>query len=216
MNRANLLDVRALTTLGEANTNIFIRTAALTFAFAYFSNAAAMQSETFLAAHHIHLQLITLSAFVLDGFANTAEARVGAAYGAANRQRFDRAVRLTTEFAFLFGFLCSLIIYVFGDWIIEIMAKDADIRTMAKSYLIYCAMVPLLGAGAYQMDGVFIGTTRTKEMRNAGLAALLIYLAIDFAMPDSLGPQKIWLAFWTYYVARALTLLYYYPKVRPR
>lgn len=215
MNRSNLLNIKALTTLGEANTNIFIRTAALTFAFAYFSNAAAMQSETFLAAHHIHLQLITLSAFVLDGFANTAEARVGAAYGAADRARFDRAVRLTTEFAFLFGLVMSLLIYVFGGWGIELLTKDTAIQAMAKTYLPFCAAVPLIGAGAYQMDGIFIGTTRTKEMRNAGMAALLLYLAVDFVTPESLGPSRIWIAFWFYYIARIVTQMFYYGRVRP-
>jgi len=215
INKANLLNIKALTTLGEANTNIFIRTAALTFAFAFFSNAAAMQSETFLAAHHIHLQLITLSAFILDGFANTAEARVGAAYGAGSRTQFDRAVRLTTEFAFLFGLICSVLIYGLGNWGIDILTQDTAIRDMAKSYLPYCAAVPLLGAGAYQMDGVFIGTTRTKEMRNAGLLALGLYLIIHFALPGSFGPGRIWIAFWCYYIARALTLLFYYPRVRP-
>jgi len=215
INRRNLLSIKALTTLGEANTNIFIRTAALTFAFAYFSNAAAMQSETFLAAHHIHLQLITLSAFVLDGFANTAEARVGAAYGAKDRPRFDRAVRLTTEFAFLFGLICSVLIYVFGGWGIEQLTKDVAIQDMAKTYLPYCAAVPLIGAGAYQLDGIFIGTTRTKEMRNAGIAALILYLAFDYALPESLGPSKIWIAFSFYYIARIVTQMFYYSRVRP-
>ncbi len=214
-NRANLFSVKALTTLGEANTNIFIRTAALTFAFAFFSNAAAMQSDTFLAAHHIHLQLITLSAFVLDGFANTAEARVGAAYGASDRARFDRAVRLTTEFAFLFGLIMSALIYLLGGWGIEILTKDAEIQAMAKTYLPFCAAVPLIGAGAYQMDGIFIGTTRTKEMRNAGIAALLLYLALHVALPETLGPSKIWFAFWGYYIARILTQMFYYGRVRP-
>ncbi len=214
LSRANLLSIKALTALGEANTNIFIRTAALTFAFAFFSNAAAMQSETFLAAHHIHLQLITLSAFVLDGFANTAEATAGAAYGAGSRSRFDRAVRLTTEFAFLFGLICSLVIYVFGGWGIEILTKDTAIQAMAKTYLPYCAAVPLIGAGAYQMDGIFIGTTRTKEMRNAGIAALALYLLFHYALPDSLGPQRIWIAFCGYYLARILTQMFYYPRIR--
>lgn len=216
LTRANLFDVKALTTLGEANTNIFIRTAALTFGFAFFSNAAAMESETFLAAHHIHLQIITLSAFILDGFANTAEARAGAAYGAQSRQRFDRAVRLTTEFAILFGGLCSLFIYGFGDWIIETLTTDIDIRQMAKTYLPFCAAVPLLGAAAFQLDGVFIGTTRTKEMRNTAIAALAIYLVIHFTLPVSMGPARIWIAFWCYYIARALTLLIYYARVRPK
>lgn len=215
LTRANILDIKALTTLGEANTNIFIRTAALTFGFAFFSNAAAMQSDTFLAAHHIHLQIITLSAFILDGFANTAEARAGAAYGAGSRSRFDRAVRLTTEFAFIFGAICSLLIYLFGDWIIEALTTDLDIQTMAKTYLPYCAAVPLLGAAAFQLDGVFIGTTRTREMRNTAIAALALYLIIHFALPESMGPSKIWIAFWCYYIARAVTLLFYYSRIRP-
>lgn len=215
LSRANLLDIKALATLGEANTNIFIRTAALTFGFAFFSNAAAMQSETFLAAHHIHLQIITLSAFILDGFANTAEARAGAAYGAGSRPHFDRAVQLTTEFALVFGGICSLLIYVFGGWGIEMLTKDIAIQDMAKTYLPYCAAVPLLGAAAFQLDGIFIGTTRTGEMRNAGIAALAIYLAIHFALPETMGAARIWIAFWLYYIARAVTLLVYYPRVRP-
>lgn len=211
----NLLNVTALATLGEANTNIFIRTAALTFAFAFFSNAAAMESETFLAAHHVHLQFITLAAFVLDGFANTAEATAGAAYGAGSRERFDRAVKLTTEFALLFGAFCSAFIFVIGPIAIDVMVKDVAQNEMAKAYLPYCALAPLLGAGAYQMDGIFIGTTRTREMRNAGIAALLIYLAIHFLLPREIGPGRIWLAFLAYYIVRALTLLFYYPKIKP-
>jgi len=215
LKRKNLLSVSELTTLGQANSNIFIRTAALTFAFAFFSNAAAMQSNTFLAAHHIHLQIITLSAFILDGFANTAEAVTGAAYGAKSRARFDRAVRLTSEFIFLFGLLCSALIYVFGPVIIDVLTKDPDIQAVAKTYLPFCAAVPLLGAGAYQMDGIFIGTTRTKEMRNAGLVALVFYLIVHFVLPETIGPARIWIAFWLYYIARALSLLFYYPRVRP-
>jgi len=139
----------------------------------------------------------------------------GAAYGAKSRPRFDRAVRLTTEFAFLFGLIMSMLIYVFGAWGIDVLTTDPAIRDMAKTYLPYCAAVPLIGAGAYQMDGIFIGTTRTKEMRNAGIAALLIYLGLHFALPDTLGPQRIWLAFWGYYIARILTQMFYYGRVRP-
>ncbi|NNE57507.1 MAG: MATE family efflux transporter [Hellea sp.] len=215
LRRGNILNVAALTTLGEANTNIFIRTAALTLGFTFFSSAAAAQGDLFLSGFHIHLQLITLSAFILDGFANTAEARVGAAFGARSRPEFDRAVRLTTEFAYLFGLICSLAIYFLGPWAIDLLTTETDIRDMAKKYLPFCAMVPLLGAGAYQMDGIFIGITKTKEMRNAGLAALAIYLAIHFTLPESLGPTRIWYAFWAYYLARAATLYFYYPKVRP-
>ena len=213
--RSSLLNMTELTRLGQANTNIFVRTAALTFGFSFFGNAAAGQGETFLAANHIHLQFITLSAFILDGFANTAEAVVGAAYGAKSRSRFDRAVRLTSEFSFGFALLCGVLIYVFGGWATAQLSNDPEVLAMAKTYLPYCALAPVIGFAAYQMDGVFIGTTRTKEMRNAGLAAVLIYLAIFVAWPGTPNGHGIWITFLIYYLARTATLLYYYPKIRP-
>lgn len=215
----SLLDAAELGRLGRANGNIFIRTAALTLGFSFFSNAAAGQGETFLAAHHIHLQFITLSAFILDGFANTAEAAVGAAYGARSRDRFSRAVRLTSEFAFIFGFICAAVIFLAGYLGVSLITKDAAVLDTALKYLPYCALAPLLGAAAFQLDGVFIGTTRTREMRNAGIAALGIYLIAHFALPVLSGGETsghtIWTAFLIYYLARAATLLYYYPRVRP-
>ncbi len=213
---SSLLKLSELTKLGQANTNIFIRTAALTFGFSFFGNAAASQGETFLAANHIHLQLITLSAFILDGFANTAEAVVGAAYGAKSRTRFDRAVRLTSEFSFGFALICGVLIYSFGGVIIDQLSTDIAVQTMARTYLPYCALAPVIGFAAYQLDGVFIGTTRTREMRNAGLAAVLIYLAIYFIWPGTPNGHGIWITFLIYYLARTITLLYYYSKIRPQ
>ncbi len=214
-----LLDIAELGRLGRANGNIFIRTAALTLGFSFFSNAAAGQGETFLASHHIHLQFITLSAFILDGFANTAEATAGAAYGAHSRRRFDRAVRLTSEFALVFGIICAAVIFLAGYLGISLITKDAAVQSTALKYLPYCALAPLLGTAAFQLDGVFIGTTRTREMRNAGLAALGIYLIAHFGVPMLMGGNPtghtIWAAFLIYYLARAATLLYYYPRVRP-
>jgi len=215
LSRNSLLNIGELAKLGEANTNIFIRTAALTIGFSFFSNAAAGQGETFLAAHTIHLQIITLSAFILDGFANTAEATVGAAYGAKSRPRFDRAVRLTSEFSALLACLCALLIYFGGGLAIDGLTKDPAVQAMARTYLPWCALAPAVGWAAFQLDGVFIGTTRTKEMRNAGILALIVYLVLHYAMPERLGGHAIWLAFLGYYIARSLTLLLFYRNVRP-
>lgn len=212
---SNLFNIAELTQLGAANTNIFIRTAALTFGFTFFSSAAAEQGDLFLSGFHIHLQFITLSAFILDGFANTAEARVGAAYGAGSRARFDRAVRLTSEFAFGFGILCTAAILFLGPFAIDFITEDQAVRDVATTYLPYCAMAPIIGFAAFQLDGIFIGTTKTAEMRNAGIAAVLIYLTVHFALPGDPSKHSIWIAFLSYYAVRALTLLAYYPRVRP-
>lgn len=203
----SLLDLKALRALGTANGNIFIRTMALNFGFLFFARAATEQGTLFLAGFAVLMQFITMSALVLDSFANVAEAHVGAAYGAKDEARFDKAVRLTSESAFLFASLCALGIYFGGPSVIDVLTPALDVRQSARTYLPYCALVPLLGAGAWQLDGIFIGITRTGAMRNAGLVAVLIYLGAHIVLEPRFAGAGMWAAFLVYYVARALTML---------
>ena len=209
-----LLDMDALRKLGTANTNIFIRTVALTLGFTFFARAATAQGTTFLAGHTVLLQFITMIALVLDSFAHVAEARVGAAYGARDIKRFDRAVRLTTEFSFVFAVLCGLVVFTLGPLIIDQITVDEAVRASARQYLPYCALVPVLGFGAWQLDGIYIGITRTAAMRNAGVLAVMIYLAAHYILEPRLGGEGVWSAFLIYYVARGLTMLPAWPGIR--
>lgn len=212
--RENLLDGSQLRRLGVANSNIFIRTLTLTLGFNFFGNAAASEGSLFMAANHIHMQLITMSALVLDAFAHTAEAVTGAAYGAKDRKRFDRAVALTTRFSAGFALIIGAIILLAGPFLIDLLSADPAVREMARTYLPYAALAPMLGFAAFQMDGIFIGTTRTAEMRNAGVLAVIIYIGSHFALTPVFGAPGIWLAFLIYYVARAATLGFYYPRIK--
>lgn len=202
----SLLDVAALKALGSANGNIFIRTMALNFGFLFFMRAATQQGTVFLAGFGVLMQFITMSALVLDSFANVAEAHVGAAYGAKNEVRFNTAVRLTTQSSYFFAALCSLMVFAIGPFVIDVLTNAPDVRQSARDYLPYCALVPILGAGAWQLDGIFIGITRTAAMRNAGVVAVAIYLCVHYLLVP-FGGAGIWLAFLVYYVARALTML---------
>ncbi|WP_371396552.1 MATE family efflux transporter [Fretibacter rubidus] len=213
LSRKRLLDVSALKKLGISNSNIFIRTMTLTVGFTFFGNAAASEGEVFLASNHILMQFITMIALVLDAFAHTAEAVTGAAFGAKNKARFDRAVRLTTEFSAAFAVLSALLIMGLGPYVIAVLTKDPAVVDTAMTYLPYCALVPVLGFAAYQMDGIFIGTTQTRAMRNAGIMAVLIYLGVHHILQPRFGPHGLWTAFLIYYVARALTLGLYYPTI---
>ena len=212
--RKVLLAREALSKLGVANGNIFIRTMALTVGFNFFGNAAASEGETFLAGYHILMQMITMAALVLDGFAHTAEAVTGAAYGAKDRARFDRAVRVTSEFSVGFALLIGAVIFLAGPFLIQLLTTDPAVRASAMTYLPYCALAPVLGFAAYQMDGIFIGTTRTAAMRNAGIAAVIVYIAAHYAMYPYFGAAGIWVAFLFYYVVRAVTLGFAYPSIR--
>lgn len=202
-----LMDIPALKKLGTANSNIFVRTIALTIGFQFFARAAAVQGTVFLAGFQVLMQFITLIALVLDAFAHVAEAHVGAAYGARDEKRFDRAVRLTSEFSMVFAFLCAAAVMVLGPVAIELISKDPAVRESAMAYLPYCALAPIVGFAAWQLDGIFIGITRTAAMRNAGVAALLIYLAAHYLLEPRFAGIGVWMAFLIYYMARAVTML---------
>ena len=146
--RANLLDPVQLKRLGIANSNIFIRTLMLTLGFNFFGNAAASEGALFMAANHIHMQLITMSALVLDAFAHTAEAVTGAAYGARDQRRFNRAVQLTTKFSALFALGIGALIWLGGPLLIDLLSVDPAVREMARTYLPYAALAPVIGFGA--------------------------------------------------------------------
>jgi len=211
--KSTLLDKTALSKLGVANGNIFIRTMSLTLGFNFFGNAAASEGETFLAGYHVLMQMVTMSALVLDGFAHTAEAVTGAAYGAKDKARFSKAVRLTSEFSLIFALICGAAIYFGGPYLITLLTTDPDVVQSARTYLPYCALAPVLGFAAFQMDGIFIGTTRTAAMRNAGIAAVIIYIGVHYLIAPSLGAKGIWIAFLIYYIARAATLGLAYPSI---
>jgi len=211
--KSTLLDKTALSKLGVANGNIFIRTMSLTLGFNFFGNAAASEGETFLAGYHVLMQMVTMSALVLDGFAHTAEAVTGAAYGAKDKTRFSKAVRLTSEFSLIFAIICGTAIYFGGPYLITLLTTDPDVVQSARTYLPYCALAPVLGFAAFQMDGIFIGTTRTAAMRNAGIAAVIIYIGVHYLITPSLGAKGIWIAFLIYYIARAATLGLAYPSI---
>ena len=209
-----LLDPSALKRLGITNSNIFIRTLSLTIGFNFFGNAAATQGEVFLAGNHILMQFITMTALILDAFAHTAEAVTGRAFGAKNRNQFNRAVRLTTEFSILFAFICGALIYLGGPFVISILTKDPAVIESARTYLPFCALAPIVGFAAWQMDGIFIGTTQTRAMRNAGIAAVIIYIGAHYTLEPRFGGYGLWAAFLVYYIARGLTLAVYYPGIK--
>lgn len=214
LTRKVLLAWEDIRKLGVNNINIFIRTICMTIGFSFFGNAAASEGETYLAGYHILMQFITVIALVLDGFAHTAEATVGAAFGAKNRSAFDRAVRLTSEFSFIFALICCAAVLFLGPLVINLLTPDMAVRASAKTYLFYCALAPIVGFAAWQLDGIFIGTTQTAAMRNSGIAAVIIYLSAHYMIAPKMGPEGIWIAFLIYYAARWMTMIFAFLRVR--
>ncbi|MEO8207962.1 MAG: MATE family efflux transporter [Chloroflexota bacterium] len=208
-----LIDRERLVALFAANRDIMIRTLALLFSFAWFVNSGARVGTAQLAGNEVLLQFISVAAFVLDGFAFVAEKEVGEAFGARDPARLRRAVRLTSEFAFGFGAVLSVLYLVGGRLIIGAVVADPAARAAALEFLPFCAAVPVLGVAAWQLDGIFLGTTRGRALRTAGVAAAVLYIAADLVLAPRFGNSGVWTAFLLMYVFRALGLAAFWPSL---
>ena len=216
LERARLLNRHAIAELFNVNMNLLIRTWSLIIGFTWFANAGARQGTAILAGNHVLLQIITMWAFVLDAFAFVAETEAGRAYGQRSLAGLRRAVRLTGEPMFAAGAIFAVLTWLYGGQVLSFLIEDAEAREAAIRYLPWCAIVPFLGAGAWLMDGVFIGTTSGKILRNAGVATVIIYLIADAILAPAFGNDGVWMAFMIYYVARGGTLLVAYPSLERR
>jgi MATE family multidrug resistance protein len=208
-----LIDRNAFARTLSTNADIMWRTLFLLGGFAFFSNQGAKFGDTALAANHILLQIISFSAFFLDGFAFAVESLVGRALGIRNRELFDRVIGLSTRLAAITAFILTLIILFAGNMLIESLTSITTVKTYALIYLPYAACYVFVSFAAFQLDGIFIGATRSRAMRNASFISLMIFL-FAFAFMQELENHGLWIAFIIYVSARAVTLGHYYPALR--
>jgi multidrug resistance protein, MATE family len=204
-----------LARLVAVNRDVMIRTVALLILFTWFAYAGARMGAVTLAANHVLMQFVAIGAFVLDAFALTAEERVGHAVGARSPHGFDQALRLTGEFALAGGAVLAVVFLLGGPWLVAAIATDPDVRATAMIYLPYAALAPLLGAPSWLLDGVFIGATDGRALRNAALTSTLGYLACDYALRP-VHDYGVWIALLLSYAFRAGTLAIRVPALRSR
>jgi MATE family multidrug resistance protein len=211
--RSRIGDAGKMLRLMAANTDILVRTLLLLFSFAWFINQSALYGDAVLGANHILLQLITFSAFFLDGYAFVAEALVGEALGAKRRQDLAVAVRRSTELAAATAVLLALLIACFGNLAIAALTNIDAVRVAAADTLGWAALYVLLSFAAFQLDGIFIGATHTREMRNASFVSIAVFMLAWWWLAPVYGIHGLWCAFVIYVCARAFALAAYYPRL---
>jgi len=209
----HLFDRHRLLRVLHLNANIMIRTLCLEAAFVAFTFAAASQGDILFAANAILMNLLTMSAYGLDGFAMAAEILVGRAVGARDRAGFRSAIRDSTIWAGGLALLGTAILFIAGPSLISLFTVHMDVQQQAVRYLPWLAISPLLGVWCFQLDGIFVGATRTAEMRNGMIVALAGYLlALWIALPR-LGNDGLWLTLMVFYVLRMTTLAIWLPRI---
>jgi len=192
------------------NSDIMLRSLALISVFVWFMAQSVKQGEVILAANAVLMHFTSVAAYFLDGLAFAAEALVGRAIGARHRAGLLIAVRLTTLWAAGVAAVIVLVIALCGGSLVDLLTVDASTRSAARTYLPWTAAAPLLGVWAFQLDGIFIGATRTAPMRNAMLITLAIFL-IAWWLLTPFGNHGLWGALYVQYLARIGTLLAYFP-----
>jgi MATE family multidrug resistance protein len=213
LNWTRLLERNAILALMKANGDIFVRTLCLVFSFGYFTAQSASMGDVILAANSILMHLQSILAYALDGFAHAAEALVGSAYGAGKQQQFKRAVKLTTVWGLVSALLISLIYWLFGGLILQLFTNIDAVLLSATTYLPWTIIAPVVSIWSFQLDGIFIGTGYTREMRNAMIFSMLVYLGLLVILVPALGNHGLFLSISLFMVVRALTLGYYYPRI---
>jgi len=208
-----LLEPTALHALVRVNANILVRTLCLVLALFYFTAVGTGLGEVFVAANAILMQLQYFLAYGLDGFAHAVEGMAGAARGAGRRDRFRAAVRTTTVCAVAVAGGYALVYATLGPVFIGWMTDIEAVQAAALRYLPWMIAAPLVAVWSFQLDGIFIGTTRTVEMRNGMLIAAAAFgLAVAVLVPLA-GNHGLWLALLLFLGLRGLTLAWWLPRV---
>jgi multidrug resistance protein, MATE family len=214
--RRTLLDLPALRRLLALNLDIFVRSLALQAAFFSFAALGARQGEMILAANAVLMNLQTLAAFGLDGFSHAAEAMVGRHIGGRDRAGFRAAIRANLHCALGLSVLLSLAFLLAGPAAIALMTGLPEVRAAAAVFLPYMVVSPLISIWAFLFDGVFIGATRTAEMRNGMVLALALFAALAFALIPPLGNHGLWAAFLAFMAWRGLWLGVVFLRIEAR
>lgn len=211
-----VFDRARLLRMWQVNSDIMLRTIALQAAMTGFVFTSAGFGDVQLAANQILWQFLMITAYALDGFAFAAEALVGQAVGARAVAMMRAASLRASLWALGGGVLMGLGFWVGGPWLIDLMAIDPDVRAAARAYLPFVVVLSVLGVGAYMLDGIFIGATGTREMRNTVLLAVAIYGLLLWLAVPVLGNPALWGALMVLNLLRGVFLAALYPSLERR
>ena len=208
-----LLNLKKIIKLLNINFNIFIRTILLTFSFFWLTYLGSTLGEEYVAVNSVLLQLIFISSFFLDAYAFSTEGIVGYSIGKKSSKMFINTVKNSLILSFITGVLISIFFLFFAKEIINLLTDLEILRFLTYKYLIWVILIPPVASIAYQLDGIFIGATQTKELRNAMIVSVIIYLFLSVFLTKQLHNYGIWFSLLLFMILRASTLHFYFSKI---
>ena len=199
--------------LFNINFDIFIRTTILTFSFVWITYQGSKLGEDYLAVNTILMQFIILAAFFLDAYAFCTEGIIGFTIGKKNKKSFLLAVKNSIELSFFTGLIISIIYLIFFKIIVNMITDIEILRFISYKHAIWIIIIPPIASFCYQLDGIFIGASQTKEMRNAMIIAVTFFVITSTYLIKLFGNHGLWFSLLLFMILRSLTLKYYFNKI---
>lgn len=212
MKRSAITQWEALQHFLRVNGDIFLRTLCLTLAFGFFYNRSNQAGEMALAANVILLQFLNWMSYGVDGFAYAAESLVGKYFGAEDPQRTRRAIRLSFLWGMGLAGGYALLYGLGGDWLLRVFTNQQDVINATSPLLFWMVLFPLLATPCYIWDGVFVGMTASRSMRNTMLLAFAGYLLLYYLVGQHYGNHGLWLSLLLFMVLRGLIQQLWYRR----
>jgi MATE family multidrug resistance protein len=216
INITTLLDFKKIKKIFNINFNIFIRTILLTFSFLWFTYLGTQIGENYVAANAILINLVFLSAFILDAYAFSTEGMVGYSLGKKDLKLFKTIVKNSFILSSLTGLFISIIYFFINQYVINLMSDIEEIRKLSASYVIWLILIPFIASFCYQFDGIFIGTSQTKELRNAMIFSVFCYLLISIILTNYLSNTGVWISLCLFMILRTFSLYFYLDRIYQR
>ena len=212
-NWPRVFDAVRLKRMAVVNTDILIRSLLLQAIFVSFLLLGGRFGDVTLAANQVLLQFLHITGYAMDGFAFSAETLVGQAYGAGAVAKIRRGAVLTSLWGAVIALGFVVAFWIMGPWIIDVMAKAPEVRIEARAYLPWMIAAPPMILGLVMFDGIFIGATRSADMRNMMLVAALVYAGAVWLLIEPMGNHGLWLSLHISFLVRGLTLGLRYPAL---
>lgn len=210
INFERLKNMTAFVPFFRVNTDIFLRTMLLIAVTTFFTSSSAKMGNTTLAANALLMQMFTLFSYIMDGFAYSAEALTGRYIGAKRHDVLKKLIRYLFLWGALLAVFFTCLYGLFTDEILQLLTNKADVIAVCKEYQMWVLMIPLAGFSAFLWDGIFIGATASKQMRNSMFVAAACFFAIYYSLYDNWGNNALWFAFIVYLGMRGIMQAFMY------
>lgn len=209
-----IFDLKVLKNFFVINANIFVRSILLAGSIFFFNTISAYSSDEILSINSLLLQFLWFFSYFCDGFAYAGSTICGKYIGRKDKKLLKLAINKTIMFSFVISLLFSLIYFIFGDYILSLLTNNVDLISLSKEYLPWVWLISIFSFLAFAYDGIFLGATATKELRNVMIVVVFVFFVpLSFLFSHYLGNHGLWLAFTLFFLLRGLGLHLYSKRI---